>query len=95
MADTNQEQLGNTPWGIADPLRGAMDADDYRDSMLSFLFLRHLFDNHEASAKQDLTAAAFPSREEVATRLTRRHEDTKRRTGRTSALNPSCLRAFV
>jgi hypothetical protein len=27
MTDTNQKQLGNTLWSIADQLRGAMDAD--------------------------------------------------------------------
>ena len=42
MTDTNQKQLGNTLWSIADQLRGAMDADDFRDYMLSFLFLRYL-----------------------------------------------------
>jgi len=31
MNDTNQRQLGNTLWKIADDLRGAMDADDFRD----------------------------------------------------------------
>jgi type I restriction-modification system DNA methylase subunit len=31
MSDTNQKQLGNTLWSIADPLRGAMDADDFRE----------------------------------------------------------------
>ena len=45
MTDTNQKQLGNTLWSIADQLRGAMDADDFRDDMLSFLFLRYLSDN--------------------------------------------------
>ncbi len=44
MTDTNQKQLGNTLWSIADQLRGAMDADDFRDYMLSFLFLRYLSD---------------------------------------------------
>jgi hypothetical protein len=28
MTDTNQKKLGSTLWGIADQLRGAMDADD-------------------------------------------------------------------
>jgi type I restriction enzyme M protein len=42
MTDTNQKQLGNTLWSIADQLRGAMDADDFRDSMLSFLFLSYV-----------------------------------------------------
>jgi type I restriction enzyme M protein len=50
MTDTNRKQLGNTLWSIADQLRGAMDADDFRDSMLSFLFLRYLSDNDEAGA---------------------------------------------
>ncbi len=31
-----------------------MDADDFRDYMLSFLFLRHPSDNHEAAAKKEL-----------------------------------------
>ena len=48
------QQLGNTLWSIADQLRGAMDADDFRDYMLSFLFLRYLSDNYEAAAKKEL-----------------------------------------
>ncbi len=28
MTETNQKQLGNTLWSIADQLRGAMDAED-------------------------------------------------------------------
>ncbi len=54
MTDTNQKKLGSTLWGIADQLRGAMDADDFRDYMLSFLFLRYLSDNYEAAAKKEL-----------------------------------------
>ena len=34
MTDTNQKQLGNTLWSIADQLRGAMDADGFRNHML-------------------------------------------------------------
>jgi type I restriction enzyme M protein len=54
MNDTNRRQLGQTLWSIADQLRGAMDADDFRDYMLSFLFLRYLSDNYEAAAKKEL-----------------------------------------
>ena len=54
MTDHNQKQLGKTLWAIADQLRGAMDADDFRDYMLSFLFLRYLSDNYEAAAKKEL-----------------------------------------
>jgi type I restriction enzyme M protein len=33
MTDTNKK-LGSTLWSIADQLRGAMDADDFRDEVL-------------------------------------------------------------
>jgi type I restriction enzyme M protein len=54
MTEQNQKQLGNTLWSIADQLRGAMDADDFRDYMLSFLFLRYISDNYETAAKKEL-----------------------------------------
>ncbi|WP_315724878.1 MULTISPECIES: type I restriction-modification system subunit M [unclassified Bradyrhizobium] len=54
MNDLNQKQLGKTLWNIADQLRGAMNADDFRDYMLSFLFLRYLSDNYEMAAKKEL-----------------------------------------
>lgn len=31
MTEQNQKQLGNTLWSIADQLRGAMNADEFRD----------------------------------------------------------------
>ena len=34
MTDTNQKQLGNTLWSIADQLRGAMNAEDFHDIMV-------------------------------------------------------------
>jgi len=54
MNDKDQRELGNTLWSIADQLRGAMNADDFRHYMLSFLFLRYLSDNYEAQAKKEL-----------------------------------------
>ena len=54
MTDQDQKQLGKTLWAIADQLRGAMNADDFRDYMLSFLFLRYLSDNYEQAAKKEL-----------------------------------------
>ncbi|MDD5404743.1 MAG: type I restriction-modification system subunit M [Sulfuricella sp.] len=56
MTEQDQKQLGTTLWGIADTLRGAMNADDFRDYMLSFLFLRYLSDNYEAAAQKELGA---------------------------------------
>lgn len=54
MTLKEQQQLGKTLWEIADQLRGAMNADDFRDYMLSFLFLRYLSDNYEEAAKKEL-----------------------------------------
>ncbi len=56
MTKDQLSQLGKTLWAIADDLRGAMNADDFRDYMLSFLFLRYLSDNYEAAAKKELGA---------------------------------------
>lgn len=54
MTEQELNQLGKTLWNIADQLRGAMNADDFRDYMLSFLFLRYLSDNYEIAAKKEL-----------------------------------------
>jgi type I restriction enzyme M protein len=54
VTENDQKQLGKTLWAIADQLRGSMNADDFRDYMLSFLFLRYLSDNYEAAAKKEL-----------------------------------------
>ena len=54
MTQQDQQRLGNILWDIADDLRGSMNADDFRDYMLAFLFLRYLSDNYEAAAKKEL-----------------------------------------
>ena len=54
MIETMQKELGKTLWNIADKLRGAMNPDDFRDYMLSFLFLRYLSDNYENAVKKEL-----------------------------------------
>ena len=54
MSEQTQKELGTILWGLADQLRGAMNADDFRDYMLSFLFLRYLSDNYEAAAQKEL-----------------------------------------
>ena len=56
MTDLEKQELGKTLWKIADQLRGAMNADDFRDYMLAFLFLRYLSDSYEAAAKKELGA---------------------------------------
>lgn len=54
MTEQDQKQLGQALWDIANELRGAMNADDFRDYMLSFLFLRYLSDNYETAVKKEL-----------------------------------------
>ena len=54
---TQQEihkKLGEALWAVANELRGAMNADDFRDYMLSLLFLKYLSDNYEKSAQSEL-----------------------------------------
>ncbi len=66
MTEQNHKQLGTTLWGIADQLRGAMNADDFRDYMLSFLFLRYLSDNYETAAQKEL-GSDYPNNATLAT----------------------------
>ncbi len=64
MTQHDQKQLGRTLWTIADQLRGAMSADDFRDYMLSFLFLRYLSDNYVEAVKKEL-GSDYPERREL------------------------------
>ena len=63
MTEQEHKKLGQTLWNIADQLRGAMNADDFRDYMLAFLFLRYLSDNYEAAAAKEL-GPDYPALEE-------------------------------
>ena len=54
MTQNKQQELGKTLWNIANDLRGAMMADDFRDYMLSFLFWKYLSDNYLKAAKKEL-----------------------------------------
>lgn len=56
MTEHDQIRLGKILWSIANELRGSMNADDFRDYMLAFLFLRYLSDNYEEAAKKELGA---------------------------------------
>jgi type I restriction enzyme M protein len=68
MTQQDQAQLGKTLWNIADQLRGAMSADDFRDYMLSFLFLRYLSDNYVEAVKKEL-GSDYPTLEEDDRRI--------------------------
>lgn len=86
MNDQTQKQLGATLWNIADLLRGAMNPDDFRDYMLSFLFLRYLSDNYETACKKELgkdypSASEVESAREQAIALAEKKKKTKPKAG--------------
>ena len=54
MTAIEQHKLGKVLWAIADALRGSMMADDFRDYMLSFIFLRYLSEQYEEAVKKEL-----------------------------------------
>ena len=54
MTATEQHKLGKALWAIADRLRGSMMADDFRDYMLSFIFLRYLSERYVEAVKNEL-----------------------------------------
>ena len=63
MTAKQRKELGKILWSVADQLRGTMNADDFRDYMLSFLFLRYLSDNYEDAVKKEL-GADYPALDE-------------------------------
>lgn len=76
MNETQHKQLGAL-WAIADKLRGAMNADDFRDYMLSFLFLRYLSDNYEKAAKKELGKEYIQCEEHIAKGKSKNEESSE------------------
>ena len=64
MTTIEQQKLGKALWDIANELRGSMMADDFRDYMLSFLFLRYLSENYTDAAKKEL-GSDYPITEDI------------------------------
>lgn len=60
LTEQERNTLFNALWSVADELRGSMTADNFRDYMLSFLFLRYLSENYETEA-QKILGSDFPS----------------------------------
>ena len=50
MSEAKKQQLQQQLWKIADTLRGKMDADDFRDYILGFIFYKYLSEKMEAYA---------------------------------------------
>ena len=54
MSDTKKQLLETKLWSIADTLRGKMDADDFRDYILGFIFYKYLSEKMHAFANHIL-----------------------------------------
>ena len=54
LTKQEREQLFRALWNVADILRGAMTADNFRDYMLSLLFYRYISARYEAAARLEL-----------------------------------------
>ncbi len=76
MSKNELKQLGDTLWKIANELRGSMNADDFRDYMLSFIFLKYLSDNYENAVKMEL-GSDYPQSNEGQTALALWYDENK------------------
>lgn len=55
MTDNHKKQLEQQLWNIADTLRGKMDADEFRDYILGFIFYKYLSEKMEDYANEILS----------------------------------------
>ena len=54
LSKQEREKLFSTLWNVADILRGAMTADNFRDYMLALLFYRYISAQYESKVRQEL-----------------------------------------
>ena len=52
MSEEQKKQLEQQLWNIANALRGKMDADDFRDYILGFIFYKYLSEKMESYANE-------------------------------------------
>ena len=52
MSEKNQKQLEQQLWNIANDLRGKMDADEFRDYILGFIFYKYLSEKMNSFANK-------------------------------------------
>jgi type I restriction enzyme M protein len=50
MSEDQKRQLNQQLWNIANTLRGKMDADEFRDYILGFIFYKYLSEKMELYA---------------------------------------------
>lgn len=54
MSDDQKRKLEQQLWGIADLLRGKMNADEYKNYILGFIFFKYLSEKQYSYANKKL-----------------------------------------
>ena len=54
MSDDHKRQLEQKLWNIANTLRGKMNADEFRDYILGFIFYKYLSERMQRFAEERL-----------------------------------------
>ena len=75
MSEDQKKVLEQQLWKIADTLRGKMDADDFRDYILGFIFYKYLSEKLEAYANDILKP------DKIRYEAVEKHKDKKAITG--------------
>jgi type I restriction enzyme M protein len=61
MSDTHKKELEKQLWNIADALRSKMNADEYRNYILGFIFFKYLSERMRDFANKQLERAPIKS----------------------------------
>ena len=59
MSEEQKRQLEQQLWNIANTLRGKMDADEFRDYILGFIFYKYLSEKMDIYANEILSEDAI------------------------------------
>lgn len=62
MSNTNE--LGNKLWDMANNLRGTMDASEYKNYILPFMFYKYLSNNQEKYIKENFLEDFYTTTDE-------------------------------
>ncbi len=70
MSEDQKKQLQTQLWNIANELRGKMDADEFRDYILGFIFYKYLSEKIEIEANKLLSPDGLTYEQDLSTRAT-------------------------
>lgn len=76
MTEQEKEKLFNSLWDVADLLRGSMNADQFRDYMLSLLFYRYISANYEEAVRTEL-GSDLPANKSLSSWYTENEGDVR------------------